>query len=84
MLCLPRPAAIRYGLGEHHTYEFVEGAVPYPMAPGKNIDDFAVVQFINVLQVSKPSRLKMPRRSNMLMKLLPQAVLKHFMTWRII
>ncbi|KAH6663383.1 serine hydrolase FSH [Halenospora varia] len=27
-------AAIRYELGSSHTYEFVEGAVPYPMAPG--------------------------------------------------
>ena len=27
-------AALRHGLGEEHTYEFVEGVVPCPMFPG--------------------------------------------------
>ncbi|KAI0891077.1 serine hydrolase FSH [Annulohypoxylon nitens] len=27
-------AAIRYDLGDHHTYEFVEGTLPSPVAPG--------------------------------------------------
>ena len=29
-----RPAAIRYALGNHHTYEFIEGSVPTSIAPG--------------------------------------------------
>lgn len=28
-------AALRYELGDDHTYEFVQGAVEWPMAPGK-------------------------------------------------
>lgn len=28
------PAPIRYELGDGHTYEFVEGTIPHPMAPG--------------------------------------------------
>ena len=71
---LPHLATIQYGLGEHHTYEFVEEAVPYPMALGKHSDYFAVVQFDNIPQVPQPSHLKMPRRSHMLMKLLPRAL----------
>lgn len=27
-------APIRYELGDNHTYEFVEGTIPHPMAPG--------------------------------------------------
>ncbi|KUJ13245.1 uncharacterized protein LY89DRAFT_753811 [Mollisia scopiformis] len=27
-------ATLRHELGDHHTYEFVEGTVPWPMAPG--------------------------------------------------
>ena len=74
VLFLPHLATIRYGLGEHRTHEFVEGAVPYPMAPGKHTDYFAVVQFNNIPQAPQPSRLKMPRRSHMLMKLFPRAL----------
>lgn len=31
------PAAIRYELGDHHSFEFVEGAIAHPMDPGKLI-----------------------------------------------
>lgn len=28
-------AAVRYELGDHHTYDFVEGNIPWETAPGK-------------------------------------------------
>ena len=28
-------AALRYELGDEHSYEFVQGTVPWPMATGK-------------------------------------------------
>lgn len=31
--------AIRYELEDYHTYDFIEGAVPWPMAPGKQNQD---------------------------------------------
>ena len=36
-------AAIRYELGDRHTFEFVEGTVPVPIAPGKLCGIFVVV-----------------------------------------
>jgi hypothetical protein len=35
---LSQPAAIRYELGDHHTYDFVEGNVPWAVDPGESID----------------------------------------------
>lgn len=42
------PAPIRYELGDSHTYEFVEGTVPHPMAPGmfKTLQTAAATQKI--------------------------------------
>ncbi len=30
-------AAIRHGLGNQHTYEFIDGAIPATRAPGKDL-----------------------------------------------
>lgn len=34
MLTVQLTAALRYELGDNHTYEFVQGTTPTPMAPG--------------------------------------------------
>lgn len=35
LTCVFPAAALRYELGDQHTFHFVEGTVPSPLAPGK-------------------------------------------------
>lgn len=57
----PLTAALRYELGDHHSFEFIEGAVQCPMAPGLETLCRDVPIFSDKLQSS--NLLSQPRTS---------------------
>lgn len=46
LICLVT-APLRYELGDRHTWDFVQGTITWPMAPGKKVSIYNVLQTLN-------------------------------------